>query len=115
DQAERSALDLDLRHDPVTHDLGDEPDEPVPGGAPGIVRNLRCDGMVASDQRNVQSVDHLTPSIVCLGGQEAALYPATHRVVADPQVGRRIFYPQFRHEVQIGPASAGCQGCGWLS
>src|SRR5690606_20696698 len=110
DDAERTALQLDLRHHGVRHDPGDQPREAVPGGGGGRAVQLGRHRQLPGEARDLDPLEHL-PAARVVGRLEGPLLdPPSHGVLTHPEEGGGITNPHLRHEDHHSGADAGSWG-----
>jgi hypothetical protein len=113
DDPERSGLQLDLCHNAVVLDPGDDAAQTVPGrGGRGVAWLGRL-GQLLSERGQLAALDRHPP--VLLDGIQPALFdPASYGVIADSEQGGRLADPQIRHRRQFVAADAASH-CGTSS
>lgn len=97
DHAERPALQLDLRHDRVGRDRGDEPGEPVAGRRTVRRRVVGRGRAPDRERREVRADDHGPSRRVGGRRQRPRLDPAAHGVVAHAEQLGGLADPEMRH------------------
>ena len=105
----RAALQLDLGHQSLDLDTGDEADEPIARAAPhrAAVVGRSGDGDRACGE--LITGDDLSTRVVSAGAEQAVAHPSAYGVVAHADECRRITDPILRHETDDRSAVAEMQ------
>jgi hypothetical protein len=110
DDAVRSALQLDLGHDPVRRDLGDDAHQAVARRATHLGRVGGQHGVLPGERGEREAVDHAAPGVVLHALEQSEVDPATDGVVAHAEERRRVLDPHLRHDSDHSSEGADVRG-----
>ena len=107
----RAALQLDLGHDRIHGDRGDDTDEPVAGAAAHTRRVGRSARLVDREGGECCAVNREATRCIGVGHKTAAVDPASHSVVADAEQLGGLTDPILRHKMHNNTAFAVLSRC----